>query len=209
MLIKINKFLAKVLLSSTAFLWAGCDNDTTSAPNDTTNGPTSFFDIEQELAKLKKNDTEKMELLGQCTSARNYCETMLKGDPYYFNDGQEYVRPRGSARRDVKNKIDSLLATPQSASFSDKKRECYANMSYNYLDPLPVSDYGVPAWYNCYATNSQQVNSEPCGTSEDSVRIDNDYIQALASYDSLYNNAYIGVYQDANEKATECEKISD
>lgn len=209
MFIKINKFLAKVLLSSTAFLWAGCDNDTSSAPNDTTNGPTSFFDIEQELAKLKKNDTDKMESLGQCTSARNYCETKFKGDPYYFNDGQEYVRPRNSARRDVKNKIDSLLASPQSASFSDKKRECYANMSSNYLDPLPVSDYGVPAWYNCYATNSHLVHSEPCETSEDSVRIDNDYIQALASYDSLYNEAYIGVYQKANEKAAECEKISD
>lgn len=209
MFIKINKFLAKVLLSSTAFLWAGCDNDTSSAPNDTTNGPTSFFDIEQELAKLKKNDTDKMESLGQCTSARNYCETMLKGDPYYFNDGQEYVVPSGSARWKVKNKIDSLLASPQSASFSDKKRECYANMSSNYLDPLPVSDYGIPAWYNCHATNSHQVNSEPCGTSEDSVRIDKDYIQALASYDSLYNEAYIGVYQKANKKAAECEKISD
>jgi hypothetical protein len=117
--------------------------------------------------------------------------------------------PRRSARGKVSNKIDSLLATPQSASFSDKKRECYANMSSNYLDPLPVSDYGVPAWYNCYATDSRLVRSEPCETSEDSVRIDNDYIQALASYDSLYNNAYIGVYQDANEKAAECEKISD
>lgn len=209
MFIKINKFLAKVLLSSTAFLWAGCNNDTSSAPNDTTNVPTSFFDIEQELAKLKKNDTDKMELLGQCTSARNYCETKFKGDPYYFNDGQEYIMPRRSARGKVKNKIDSLLASPQSASFSDKKRECYANMSSNYLDPLPVSDYGVPAWYNCNKTDSRLVHSEPCETSEDSVRIDKDYIQALASYDSLYNEAYIGVYQKANEKAAECEKISD
>ena len=209
MFIKINKFLAKVLLSSTAFLWAGCDNDTSSAPNDTTNEPTSFFDIEQELAKLKKNDTDKMELLGQCTSARNYCETKFKGDPYYFNDGQEYIMPRRSARGKVSNKIDSLLATPQSASFSDKKRECYANMRYNYLDPLPVSDYGVPAWYNCYATNSHLVHSEPCETSEDSVRIDKDYLQALINYDSLYNDAYIDVLQKANEKAAECEKISD
>lgn len=209
MFIKINKFLAKVLLSSTAFLWACCDNDTSSAPNDTTNGPTSFFDIEQELAKLKKNDTDKMESLGQCTSARNYCETMLKGDPYYFNDGQEYIRPRGSARRDVKNKIASLLATPQSDSFSDKKRECYANMSSNYLDPLPVSDYGVPAWHNCNKTDSRLVRSEPCETSEDSVRIDKDYLQALINYDSLYNDAYIDVLQKANEKAAECEKISD
>ena len=184
MFIKINKFLAKVLLSSTAFLWAGCNNDTSSAPNAPPNEPASFFDIEQELAKLKKNDTEKMELLGQCTSARNYCETMLKGDSYYFNDGQEYIRPRGSARRDVKNKIDSLLATPQSASFSDKKRECYA-------------------------TNSRLIHSEPCETSEDSVRIDKDYLQALINYDSLYNDAYIDVLQKANEKAAECEKISD
>ena len=207
MFIKIHKLLAKVLLSSTAFLWASCDSDTASAPNDTPNEPTSFFDIEQELAKLKKNDTDKTELLGQCTSARNYCETMFKGDPYYFNDGQEYVRPTGSARGKVNNKIDSLLATPKSASFSDKKRKCYANMRYNYLDPVPVSDYGVPAWYNCYKTDSHLIHSEPCETSEDSVRIDNNYIQALINYDSLYNDAYISVYQRANEKAAECDAL--
>ena len=146
------------------------------------------FDIERTLSVMSHDTTG---LLGQCVSAMQSCAIHLQS---YYKNFYEYAvdsRKRTRAKDFVNSELDSLLGSPRGATFSEEKRNCILNLKYSYWEATP--DYGIPPWYSC------EDNGD--------VQIDEAYIRAILTLDSLSREEYKKILEETNEKAAECDAL--
>jgi hypothetical protein len=133
-------------------------------------------------------------LLGQCVSAEQYCAVQLHSDSHDFHEYAEDQMERNQARFFVYSELDSLLASPRGASFSEEKRNCISNLKYKDEDfEGNIYLYGVPPWSECEG-------KEP-------VQIDENYIKALLKIDSLSRVEHKKILEETNEKAAKCDAM--
>ena len=112
----------------------------------------------------------------------------------------EYFNPAGSvkdriAKAMIDDEVDSLLASPQAATFSEEKQRCILDLKYSSWDALP--DYGIPIWYSCEHENE----------GKDSVKIDEAYIRALEAQNELFYEEYMDVFKETVNKAVRCDSL--
>ena len=77
------------------------------------------------------------------------------------------------------------------SNISEEKRNCILNLKYSYWEATP--DYGIPPWYSC------EDNGD--------VQIDEAYIRAILTLDSLSREEYKKILEETNEKAAECDAL--
>lgn len=95
----------------------------------------------------------------------------------------------------IDDEVDSLLASPQVATFSEEKQKCILDLKYSSWDALP--DYGIPIWYSCEHENE----------GKDSVKIDEAYIRALEARNELFYEEYMDVFKETVNKAVRCDSL--
>ena len=150
------------------------------------------FDIERTLSVMSYDTTG---LLGQCVSAEQYCAIQKRSNPHDFHEYAEDKMERNQSRHFVNSELDSLLASPHGATFSEEKRNCISNLKYtisqwesNYLL------YGVPPWdLDCEG--------------KDTAQIDENYIEAFLKIDSLSRVEHKKILEETNEKAAHCDSL--
>ena len=154
----------------------------------------SFLDIDQILNKnLPAIDTAGLK--GQKVSASDYCRTTLQGDKYNFYDSSLPYSSHNTAKRIINDELDSLLASPQAAAYSEGKRKCILDLKYSSWEGLP--DYGIPAWYYCEHENE----------GKDSVKIDESYIKALENNKNFRYDEYMNIFEKTMNQAVRCDSL--
>ena len=154
----------------------------------------SFLDIDQIIEKNHAlSDTAG--LMGKNVSASDYCRTTLQGVRYNFYDSALPHSARNTAKDMIDDEVDSLLASPQAATFSEEKQRCILDLKYSSWDALP--DYGIPIWYSCEHENE----------GKDSVKIDEAYIRALEARNELFYEEYMDVFKETVNKAVRCDSL--
>jgi len=154
----------------------------------------SFLDIDQIINKNHAlSDTAG--LMGKKVSASDYCRITLQGVRYNFYDSALPHSARNTAKRMIDDEVDSLLASPQAATFSEEKQKCILDLKYSSWDALP--DYGIPIWYSCEHENE----------GKDSVKIDEAYIRALEARNDLFYEEYMDVFKETTNKAVRCDSL--
>ena len=154
----------------------------------------SFLDIDQIIEKNHAlSDT--VGLMGKKVSASDYCRTTLQGVRYNFYDSALPHSARNIAKDMIDDEVDSLLASPQAATFSEEKQKCILDLKYSSWDALP--DYGIPIWYSCEHENE----------GKDSVKIDEAYIRALEARNELFYEEYMDVFKETVNKAVRCDSL--
>lgn len=154
----------------------------------------SFLDIDQIIEKNHAlSDTAG--LMGKNVSASDYCRTTLQGVRYNFYDSALPHSARNTAKDMIDDEVDSLLASPQAATFSEEKQRCILDLKYSSWDALP--DYGIPIWYSCEHENE----------GKDSVKIDEAYIRALEARNELFYDEYMDVFKETVNKAVRCDSL--
>ena len=154
----------------------------------------SFLDIDQIINKNQAlSDTAG--LMGKKVSASDYCRTTLQGVRYNFYDSALPTSSRNTAKRMINDELDSLLASPQAAAYSEEKRKCILDLKYSSWEGLP--DYGIPAWYSCEHENE----------GKDSVKIDESYIKALENNKNFRYNEYMNIFEKTMNQAVRCDSL--
>ena len=154
----------------------------------------SFLDIDQIIEKNHAlSDTAG--LMGKKVSASDYCRTTLQGVRYNFYDSALPHSARNTAKDMIDDEVDSLLASPQAATFSEEKQRCILDLKYSSWEGLP--DYGIPIWYSCEHENE----------GKDSVKIDEAYIRALEARNELFYEEYMDVFKETVNKAVRCDSL--
>jgi hypothetical protein len=133
--------------------------------------------------------------MGKKVSASDYCRTTLQGVRYNFYDSALPTSSRNTAKDMIDDEVDSLLASPQAATFSEEKQKCILDLKYSSWDALP--DYGIPIWYSCEHENE----------GKDSVKIDEAYIRALEARNELFYEEYMDVFKETVNKAVRCDSL--
>ena len=133
--------------------------------------------------------------MGKKVSASDYCRTTLQGVRYNFYDSALPHSARNIAKDMIDDEVDSLLASPQAATFSEEKQKCILDLKYSSWDALP--DYGIPIWYSCEHENE----------GKDSVKIDEAYIRALEARNELFYEEYMDVFKETVNKAVRCDSL--
>lgn len=209
---RVRKILGNLFISSTAFLWTACGNDSASAPDiaipQAGNNPASsssesiptsssesttssngtsnaFINIEEELSKLERPDTTG--LRGTTVSGYNACITRILA-----NENSEYIAYIGrggeiEAERVVDNRIEAFLESPKGASLSQSLKNCYK--SATYLISAGALDYGVI----------------PCSSYSDDVIVDDNYINNLLEADEIKRKDFKKALERVNKHLAECE----
>ena len=134
-------------------------------------------------------------LIGQCVSAEQYCAVQLHSDSHDFHEYAVDKMERNQARHFVNSELDSLLASPHGATFSEEKRNCISNLKYKDEDfEGTIYLYGVPPWeLDCKG--------------KDTAQIDENYIKAFLKLDSLAREEYKKILKETNEKAAHCDSL--
>ena len=133
-------------------------------------------------------------LIGQCVSAEQYCAVQLHSDSHDFHEYAEDKMERNQARHFVNSELDSLLASPHGATFSEEKQNCISNLKYAISQmEMNLAMYGVPPWYNCEG--------------KELVQIDENYIEAFLKIDSLFRVEHKKILEETNEKAAHCDSL--
>ena len=154
----------------------------------------SFLDIDQIIEKNHAlSDTAG--LMGKKVSASDYCRISLQGVRYNFYDSALPYSARNTAKDMIDDEVDSLLASPQAATFSEEKQRCILDLKYSSWDALP--DYGIPIWYSCEHENE----------GKDSVKIDEAYIRALEARNELFYEEYMDIFKETVNKAVRCDSL--
>ena len=154
----------------------------------------SFLDIDQIIEKNHAlSDTAG--LMGKKVSASDYCRITSQGVKYNFYDSALPTSSRNTAKRMIDDEVDSLLASPLAATFSEEKQKCILDLKYSSWDALP--DYGIPIWYSCEHENE----------GKDSVKIDEAYIRALKARNELFYDEYMDVFKETVNKAVRCDSL--
>ena len=217
---KIHNILGKLFLACTAFFWFGCTDSNSEFPvnppnqanenssSSSSNSPASssskltpkdlpkvsFLDIDQIIEKNHAlSDTAG--LMGKKVSASDYCRISLQGVRYNFYDSALPYSARNTAKDMIDDEVDSLLASPQAATFSEEKQRCILDLKYSSWDALP--DYGIPIWYSCEHENE----------GKDSVKIDEAYIRALEARNELFYEEYMDIFKETVNKAVRCDSL--
>jgi hypothetical protein len=217
---KVHNILGKLFLACTAFFWFGCTDSNSEFPvnppnqanenssSSSSNSPASssskltskdlpkvsFLDIDQIIEKNHAlSDTAG--LMGKKVSASDYCRTTLQGVRYNFYDSALPHSARNTAKDMIDDEVDSLLASPQAATFSEEKQKCILDLKYSSWDALP--DYGIPIWYDCEHENE----------GKDSAKIDEAYIRALEARNELFYEEYMEVFKETVNKAVRCDSL--
>ena len=133
--------------------------------------------------------------MGKKVSASDYCRTTLQGVRYNFYDSALPHSARNTAKDIIDDEVDSLLASPQAATFSEEKQKCILDLKYSSWDALP--DYGIPIWYSCEHENE----------GKDSVKIDEAYIRALEARNEFFYEKYMDVFKETVNKAVRCDSL--
>ena len=133
--------------------------------------------------------------MGKKVSASDYCRTTLQGVRYNFYDSALPHSARNTAKDMIDDEVDSLLASPQAATFSEEKQKCILDLKYSSWDALP--DYGIPIWYDCEHENE----------GKDSAKIDEAYIRALEARNELFYEEYMDVFKETVNKAVRCDSL--
>jgi len=154
----------------------------------------SFLDIDQILNKnLPAIDTAGLK--GQKVSASDYCSITLQGDKHNFYDSSLPYSSHNTAKWIINDELDSLLASPQAAAYSEEKRKCILDLKYSSWEGLP--DYGIPAWYYCEHENE----------GKDSVKIDESYIKALENRNNFRYDEYMNIFEKTMNQAVRCDSL--
>ena len=222
---KIHNILGKIFLACTAFFWFGCtdsnsefpvnppniadqNSSSSTAVSSSNNVPSSssgkrtskdlpkvsFLDIDQIIEKNHAlSDTAG--LMGKKVSASDYCRTTLQGVRYNFYDSALPTSSKNTARDMINDELDSLLASPLAATFSEEKQKCILNLKYSWWEGLP--DYGIPIWYSCEHENE----------GKDSLKIDEAYIRALEARNEFRYEEYMEVFEKTINKAVHCDSL--
>ena len=150
------------------------------------------FDIERTLSVMSYDTTG---LLGQCVSAEQYCAIQKRSNPHDFHEYAEDKMERNQARHFVNSELDSLLASPHGATFSEEKRNCISNLKYTISQwETNVFLYGVPPWdLDCKG--------------KDTAQIDENYIEAFLKIDSLSRVEHKKILEETNEKSAHCDSL--
>ena len=146
------------------------------------------FDIEQTLSAMSQDTTG---LIGQCIPSMRACVIQMESYDKNFYEYGLAGQERNHAMDFVNSELDSLLESPRGATFSEEKRNCILNLKYSYWEATP--DYGIPPWYSC------EDNGD--------VQIDEAYIRAILTLDSLSREEYKKILEETNEKAAECDAL--
>lgn len=209
---RVRKILGNLFISSTAFLWTACGNESASAPDITIpqagNNPASsssesiqtssskpmkssngasnaFINIEEELSKLERPDTTG--LRGTTVTGYKACITEILA-----NENSEYIAymvrsGEFEAARVVDDRIEAFLESPKGASLSQSLKNCYK--SATYLIGAAALDYGVV----------------PCRSESEDVIVDNHYINNLLAADEIKRKDFKKALEKVNERIAECE----
>ena len=209
---RVRKILGNLFISSTAFLWTACGNESASAPDITIpqagNNPASssseaiptssskpmkssngasnaFINIEEELSKLERPDTTG--LRGTTVTGYKACITEILA-----NENSEYINylvqsGEFQAERVVDDRIEAFLESPKGASLSQRLKNCYK--SATYLINAAALDYGVV----------------PCRSESEDVIVDDNYINNLLAADEIKRRNFKNALERVNEKLAECE----
>ena len=209
---RVRKILGNLFISSTAFLWTACGNESASAPDITIpqagNNPTSsssesiptssskpmkssngasnaFINIEEELSKLERPDTTG--LRGTTVTGYKACITEILA-----NENSEYIAymvrsGEFEAARVVDDRIEAFLESPKGASLSQSLKNCYK--SATYLIGAAALDYGVV----------------PCRSESEDVIVDDHYINNLLAADEIKRKDFKKALEKVNERIAECE----
>ena len=209
---RVRKILGNLFISSTAFLWTACGSDSASAPDITIpqagNNPASsssdpvptsssesitssngtsnaFFNIEEELSKLKRPDTTG--LRGTTVSGYQACINGILAD-----ENSEYIAymvrsGEFEAARVVDDRIEAFLESPKGASLPQSLKNCYK--SATYLIGAAALDYGVV----------------PCHSESEDVIVDDNYINNLLAADEIKRKDFKKALERVNERIAECE----
>ena len=186
---RVRKFLGKLFISSTAFLWAACDSDTASATQDisASNEPRPFIDIEKELSKLEKPDTTG--LRGTTVSGFNACITGIQA--HENSEYNAYIGQSGVSEAEMvaEDRIEEFLESPKGASLSESLKSCYKGATYLIFSA--ALDYGVI----------------PCGSYPDEVIVDDQYINNLLKADEFKRSSFKNAIERVNEYIADCDSL--
>ncbi|MBQ3714380.1 MAG: hypothetical protein II892_02190 [Fibrobacter sp.] len=209
---RVRKILGNLFITSTAFLWTSCGNDSASAADITIpqagNNPASsssepiptsssesitssngasraFINIEEELSKLEKPDTTG--LRGTTVTGYKACIAgiLADGNSEYLS----YIGRDGEFEAEcvVNNRIEAFLESPQGASLSQSLKNCYK--SATYLISAGALDYGVV----------------PCSSYSDDVIVDDQYINNLLKADEIKRKDFKEALERVNKHLAGCE----
>ena len=162
---------------------------TSSSESITSSNGTSnaFFNIEEELSKLKRPDTTG--LRGTTVSGYKACIAgILAAGPSEYTS---YIGDDGKfeAKGVVDNRIEEFLESPKGAALSDSIRNCYK--SAKYLISAGALDYGVI----------------PCGSYPDEVIVDDQYINNLLKADEFKRSSFKNAIERVNEYIADCDSL--
>lgn len=212
MFTKVRHILGKLFLSGASFFWASCDSGTSA------DKPSTFIDIDQELAKINQPDTTG--LIGQCISAASYCNNVTNHNAYYFH--------AATASGIALEKIDTLL---NANKISQAKYDCLKKSIQIENIPLPL--YGVSPCYEidpvlgpfdeddsllteyfktreketqiAYQNFLKEYNLTECNPSAHKVFINNQYINAILENDQNERQTIRSKLEIINEKFDKCD----
>ncbi len=186
---RVRKFLGKLFISSTAFLWAACDSDTASATQDisASNEPRPFIDIEKELSKLEKPDTTG--LRGTTVSGFNACITGIQA--HENSEYNAYIGQSGVSEAEMvaEDRIEEFLESPKGASLSESLKSCYKGATYLIFSA--ALDYGVV----------------PCYSEPEEVTVDDHYINNLLAADEIMRKNFKNTLETINVHIAGCDSL--
>lgn len=160
---------------------------TSSSESITSSNGTSnaFFNIEEELSKLKRPDTTG--LRGTTVSGYQACINGILA-----NENSEYIAymvrsGEFEAAQVVVDRIEAFLESPKGASLPQSLKNCYK--SATYLIGAAALDYGVV----------------PCHSESEDVIVDDNYINNLLAADEIKRKDFKKALERVNERIAECE----
>jgi len=160
---------------------------TSSSESITSSNGTSnaFFNIEEELSKLKRPDTTG--LRGTTVSGYQACINGILAD-----ENSEYIAymvrsGEFEAARVVDDRIEAFLESPKGASLPQSLKNCYK--SATYLIGAAALDYGVV----------------PCHSESEDVIVDDNYINNLLAADEIKRKDFKKALERVNKHLAECE----
>lgn len=178
----IRKIIASLFISSAAFLWTACSDDST---NNTTDDGSSHpsIDIEKALLDLEKRDTTG--LIGTTVSGYDACITRIitnERSDYFF-----LIEEKGQfeAGKIVETQIGDFLESSKGASLSDNLKNCYTLITLLFTDS-PES-------------------SPICSSYAEELTIDNQNINDLLEADEMSRQAFKSTLERVDELLAECE----
>ena len=213
---KINRFLGKIFILGTAFMWFSCDSESVSCPssesvpnsssepvpnsssnpipNSSSDSTTSssgtskaFINIEEELSQIKPTDTTG--LRGKCIPEREYCETINGW-------GSHYAAEAHAASIAINKLKDQHKDTPD---YWYGNNYCYRTL-LGGLGNAP--EYGVP---ECPISGSTPCETNGNGYSlYNEVHIDDAYIEALQRKEEDYYETVKSTLEKINQGMEKC-----